>query len=57
MRVTAAGVFVMPHSTFQNLDYAKLCDGLGLKPSKPDHNAAGEYVGPAQSAETASATA
>lgn len=45
MRVNTTGM-AMSLETFRDLDYVQICEHLGLKPSKPWHNAKGEYVGP-----------
>ena len=45
IRVNGSGI-VMDFATFRATDYAQLCEHLGLRPSKPWHNALGKYVGP-----------
>lgn len=45
-RVSPDGTFIMSFETFRGLEWCSVCDHLGIRPSKPWHNAAGKYVGP-----------
>ena len=36
----------MDFATFRGLEWCSVCEHLGIRPSKPWHNAAGKYVGP-----------
>lgn len=45
VRANSSGIS-MSLDDFRRVDYGQVCEHLGLRPSKPYHNAEGKYVGP-----------